>query len=187
MKGTILEEMGHTRNKYVFWIKTCQKLVIFDYFNEESSPTNGSLTKWWSKLTEWWKRLIALGRVKNWNLLLLGWTSHHWSGKNKVIYFWNKTIFEHFLKKVYFHNWKSHEESKTIFKFHKTALGQPNFWLLRCQIWSGYVQLTLLIGGQDMPALFQMVISPWKKGSGGPKFLDFSFSWLKVHSKAQHY
>ena len=64
MKGTILEEMGHTRNKYVFWIKTCQKLVIFDYFNEESSPTNGSLTKWWSKLTEWWKRLIALGRVK---------------------------------------------------------------------------------------------------------------------------
>ena len=34
--------------------------------------------------------------------------------------------------------------------------------------------LTLLMWGHNVPHFFQKAISPWKKGSGGPKFLNFS-------------
>ena len=47
-------------------------------------------------------------------------------------------------------------------------------------IWILY--LTLLVWGGTMPMcphFFQMAISPWKKGSGGLKFLDFS--WFIVN------
>ena len=41
-------------------------------------------------------------------------------------------------------------------------------------------------GGTMCPHFFQMAISPWKKGSGGSKFPDFSFTlWHKQFSFCQ--
>ena len=55
-----------------------------------------------------------------------------------------------------------------ILSNHQATTSQPNDITFSNRYWSSFPLLTLLGRGG------QMAISPWKTGSGGPKFCDFS-------------